>query len=205
MNIRALWQKMMDVLFPVPEVVRAVEELALLDDGVERCLAEWRGCEPPPIYFSHAVFSYRQEMVRAAIWEVKYRRNEAIAGLLGKILRKEIERITWILRWEDALVVPIPLSAEKLKERGYNQVELMLPECVNALVRVEHTVAQSHTSSRAARMANLKGIFEMVMDVRGKNIVLVDDVITTGATMSEARDMLLEAGAKGVLCVAIAH
>ncbi|MCF7843734.1 hypothetical protein K9M47_02450 [Candidatus Gracilibacteria bacterium] len=98
--------------------------------------------------------------------------------------------------------------------RGYNQAELIslslskqcsLPTISNTLIRTSSPKRQVTTKTRGERLKNQHNSFKVIKDVTGLNIVLVDDVTTTGATLSEARSVLLKAGARSVKAVTIAH
>ncbi len=112
------------------------------------------------------------------------------------------------------LIVPIPLTKKKLSERGYNQTELMAKELrfmlnvpyENVLVKKSDTVEQKSLSA-SQRRENLRGVFTVspkAADIAGKRILLIDDVCTTGSTLSEASEVLKEAGAKTVIAAAFA-
>lgn len=112
------------------------------------------------------------------------------------------------------LITPIPLHHKKLRSRGFNQsLELAkgLADSVSgtinaqALIRVRNTPAQ-HTLPRAQRIHNLKGAFTAQPSlVRGRSILLVDDILTTGATARAATKALLKAGAKDVSLLILAR
>lgn len=108
------------------------------------------------------------------------------------------------------LVVPVPLAAGRLRERGYNQAALLAaplaarlrrPCASRALARPRDT-AQQMALPRAQRAANVRGVFAVApgaaVALRGRRIALVDDVLTTGATLGEATRALLGAGAAEV-------
>jgi len=112
------------------------------------------------------------------------------------------------------LVIPVPLSYNKLRQRGFNQAGLLAKEIgsgmkmpVNDSVLVKITDTPSQTGlSRAAREVNLKNVFK-VTDARylkGKNILIVDDVFTTGSTMSSAAAVVKRAGAVQVFVITAA-
>ena len=108
------------------------------------------------------------------------------------------------------IVLPMPLSAARLRERGYNQAwelarriaaALHMPADPRLLLRVRDSAHQL-TLPPAARTANVQGVFAVeprrLTEVRGRSIALVDDVLTTGATAAEATRVLLQAGARTV-------
>lgn len=111
-------------------------------------------------------------------------------------------------------VLPIPLSRERLAERGYNQSWLLARQLSPAqadaglLLRVRHTPPQ-RTLPRSARLANLQGAFAVeplrMHGVRGRHLLLVDDVMTSGASLHSAAQVLLQAGAARVSALVLAR
>ncbi len=169
-----------------------------------------------------ALFTYRYPIVKTAIWEIKYRGNRTLvrkfAALLYTFLLDELGDATLFANFADPLLVPIPVHRQTLRERGHNQCELIAREItrldgeknltlsLSALSKIKATPHQSRLGGRAKRLANLAGSFSAdARIVRGRNIIVLDDVITTGATMNEAMKTLRAAGAKHVLGIAIAH
>lgn len=120
-------------------------------------------------------------------------------------------------RWQEPVDVLtfVPLSAQRLRERGYDQARL-LAERVGELAglpveplleKARHTGAQSHLEESSARRANVQGAYR-VLDgaaVKGRRIILVDDVVTTGATLSECAVCLKAAGAASVTALTLAR
>jgi ComF family protein len=109
-----------------------------------------------------------------------------------------------------SLLLPMPLSVERLRERGYNQAwelarrlagALRCPADAHLLLRIKHT-PQQISLPRAQRVSNVRAAFAVeprrLSEVRGAHITLVDDVMTTGATAAEAARTLLQAGAAEV-------
>ena len=112
------------------------------------------------------------------------------------------------------IIVPVPLHRIRLRERGFNQAELLAkrlaaftgrPLCLKAIKRVRPTAAQAGLS-KTKRFANLKGAFKIcdASRVTGKNILLIDDVLTTGSTLGECAKALLKAKAKSVEALVLA-
>jgi ComF family protein len=118
------------------------------------------------------------------------------------------------LNWEIDVVFPVPLSRRRLRERGYNQAALFalplalglnVPYRPKALRRVRHTRSQVDLSW-GERRENVSGAFAASSDdVSGKTILLVDDVITTGATLNACASALLSAGARAVYAFSVAR
>lgn len=122
--------------------------------------------------------------------------------------------------WENSILVPVPLSQKKLKERGYNQSEeiakelskvLNVPIVSNVLIKIKHTNSQKGLS-KTEREKNLQGVFTIkaggmsdIPQISGKKVFLVDDVYTTGSTMQECSSVLRKAGAKSVWGICIAR
>jgi len=119
-------------------------------------------------------------------------------------------------RQDDIFLVPIPLSSNRFKNRGYKQAEILAKalgkkfgfEVFNALERVKETRSQVGLDKKK-RKENIAGAFKLKNklenSIKNKNFVLVDDVLTTGATISEAGKILKKAGANRVWAIAFAR
>lgn len=204
----------LDLLFPENCLGCGRPETVLCQD----CAAELpRGLSPEGAL---AILDYQDRRVKRAIWLFKYRNKRALAKILAEVvyaaLLEELAELRLMKNFREPLLVPMPISRRRFRERGYNQVLLLARELAllggefaltpDALRKTRHTESQVETASRRERLKNLRGSFSAdPAAVRGRNIILLDDVITTGATLSEARRALREAGAKKILCVAVAH
>jgi len=168
-----------------------------------------------------AFFRYDDELVRHMIWKLKYHGDVSIADLFAEcvndVLTEELSDRALFHGFAEPLLVPIPLSKKRLRARRYNQATLLaraleaqahIPNTslAEALVKIRDTAPQT-TLSKEQRITNLKGVFAInrPQTVRNKNILLIDDVTTTGSTLREARRVLEKAGARCVVCLAIAH
>jgi ComF family protein len=149
--------------------------------------------------------------IRTAVHKLKYGKRPDLAGALGALLVEALaERVD-----RCDVVIPVPLHPLRLTTRGYNQAALLaaplaralgVPLSVRLLQRRSFVAAQARLN-REARDVNVKDAFVAVprSDVRGKHIVVVDDVVTTGSTLAACSAALLRAGASRVTCVALAR
>ncbi|MCI0619682.1 hypothetical protein L0Y40_01450 [Candidatus Wolfebacteria bacterium] len=170
-----------------------------------------------------AALRYRDPLVRAAVWALKYQRSRRASTLLAEALARELmEHLGDRALFESGtryLLAPVPLSPVRLRERGFNQAtllaealsalhpELSLTLVPDILIRTRDTAHQTALKRREERIANVQGCFAVPdpKRVRGKDIIVLDDVTTTGATMNEARWVLTDAGARSVITIAAAH
>jgi ComF family protein len=171
-----------------------------------------------------APLAYNNPLSRRIIWNLKYKRNTHALNLSSTVLYGAIYNFLQNNQATIAnlkpILIGIPMSDQRLKERGYNQAELIVKRLLRAdknnifskqanklLKKIKNTPAQTSLSNRKTRLQNLHDCFAVVdvKAVNSKMIILIDDVITTGATMREARKTLLKAGAREVLCFAVAH
>jgi ComF family protein len=148
-----------------------------------------------------------------AIHELKYAQRTHLADSLGSLLASFAQ--TWIGELKGYLIMPVPLHPRRLRSRGFNQ-SLLLARCVASktgsdldflsLRRTRFTKPQTELTSEE-RKKNVRKAFEVVNPeaVKGKTIVLVDDVATTGSTLNECAKALKKAGADSVLCLVLAR
>lgn len=117
--------------------------------------------------------------------------------------------------WDNSVLIPVPLHIKKLRERGYNQSELLANELAkilktafltDVLIKIKHTNPQMELK-KEKREKNLHGAFliKNPEKISGKKVFLVDDVYTTGFTMSECANVLRKAGAKSVWGICLAR
>jgi competence protein ComFC len=171
-------------------------------------------CEDRVLHFDAAVSAYRSRgVVRKVVHDFKYARQLHLRHLLGRWLAEALEDPRLLGRRFD-FIVPVPLHPTRKRERGFNQAELValvlrrltgLP-LQGALQRTRYTTTQTQFD-RNERMENLRGAFRLRRgsNVRDLRMLLVDDVLTTGSTLSECALVLKKAGALSVHAVTAAR
>ncbi len=181
-------------------------------DGAISSTFACANCANRTLHFETAVSAYRSRgVVRRAVHELKYDEQIQLRHLVGSWLDAALDDDRLAGRTFD-LIVPVPLHSARRRERGFNQAEVLarivaarrsIP-CQPALKRVRYTTTQT-AFDRTERMKNLHDAFRLrkKADVRDLHVLLIDDVLTTGATLSECARVLKAAGAASV-CAATA-
>ncbi len=153
---------------------------------------------PPAFDRTYAVFDYAEPIDRL-VHELKFHGKLHTASLLGLLMGQRL--LAQVSALPD-LLLPVPLHPQRLRQRGFNQSvelgrwlarEMELPLSVDGCRRRRATPAQVGQSAEARRH-NLAGAFEVVADVRGKRVALLDDVMTTGSTVDALATVLQRAG-----------
>lgn len=166
--------------------------------------------EMPHFKMCRSVFIYR-DPIKNLVRSLKYDNKKYLAETLSSFVASEFVNMAI----DVDIVVPVPISEHRRKVRGFNQAELL---CVvlkdklhidvrsDLLVKVKETSSQAYLS-KDEREKNLDGAFAVnnKAEVKGKTILVVDDVYTTGTTLNECAQTLLKAGAKEVYCVTLAR
>jgi ComF family protein len=185
---------------------------AILGDGEssDNCPS----CNDPPLLFDRAVVLGRyQNEVREVVLKMKHPRNENLSLAMGKLLGQN--RFFELAEIGADMIVPVPMYWSRRWKRGTNSAELLarclgrklgLPVWRRLLVRCKNTSPQAGLSPKM-RFSNMRGAFRVRSegDLHGRRILLVDDVLTTGATCSEAAKALKKAGAAMVAVAVVAR
>ncbi len=144
----------------------------------------------------------KESLMQHLMHQIKYRGNTELGRQLGRLIGKDLQQ-TDRFNEVDALI-PLPLFPAKEKRRGYNQATILcegIAEVMNkeilkdVIVRTQHTETQTK-KGRVERWQNMEGKFELINPgkIKNKHVLLVDDVITTGATLEACGQEILKAG-----------
>jgi len=187
--------------------------------GLQR-LSDLQTCaacqEARPNFAKAAAYGSYEGDLRELIHLLKYEQVAPAAGALGKMLGEAIDKLG--IEFGAVLVIPVPLHSSKRRQRGFNQAELIARAALkqppmaqaelatDVLERRRPTVSQIGLT-RPQRSQNIRGAFQVVHlnGVSGRNILLVDDVLTTGTTASECARVLRKPGAKQVWVATVAR
>lgn len=213
-----LWTGVLDLLFP-PKCVFCGQ---LLPDGEREVCSACRrelpwlsgpAAEQTPEWVDLAVSPLRYEgKVRESFHRYKFGGQTSYAGAYAALMAPCVEEH---LAGRFEVITWAPLSARRRRERGYDQAELLARALSRRLgvpaqallVKTRHTAAQSGLEEAAARRANARDAYRCPHPERaaGRRLLLVDDVITSGATSSECARILRQNGAKAVFCATLAR
>jgi competence protein ComFC len=213
----SFFSTVMDLLFPPKcpfchHVLR--DSRQLLCSSCEQSLPYTKNdCTQEGDYFSICVSPlYYEGVVRESFHRFKFKSATGYAGAYGKLIANCIREN---LMGQYDLISWVPLSAQRLKHRGYDQSMLLAMStaleledvAVETLIKHTDVPAQSGLGGEEHRRANIAGVYKASDPdlVAGKRILLIDDIITTGSTLSESAKTLKLAGAEQILCATLAR
>lgn len=162
-----------------------------------------------PRFHSLRAWAVFDEPIQSALHKLKYRRDLSLGDAIAAEMIPFVQRLNWRID----LVAPVPLGRQRLRERGYNQVGMIakplamglsLQYSPKALTRRKETRSQVGLS-REERHNNVQDAFQAGPGVNGKVILIMDDVSTTGSTLSSGADALYAAGARDVYALTVAR
>lgn len=198
-----------DCIEDLPRVPYACRSCATPIDSItaELCGACQR--KRPPYDSTHAVFLY-EFPISNLVAQFKFQGTISHARLLGRLMASSLKSSMPDL---PEFIIPVPLHTRRISQRGFNQsLELAryLSRCLGVALddkmvgRARHTPPQTGLSERDRRR-NVRGVFYVRKDLQGQHVAIVDDVVTTGSTVSELARTLKRAGAKRVDVWALAR
>lgn len=187
------------------------------------CINNFPEAERESASWVFPIFDYRHPPVRKAIRLFKYKNKKRLAIIFARIIYErileEIADLYKLQNFKEIILIPIPLAPKRKKERGYNQSELICTEIIkldknrnfifkkNILIKPKDTTHQANIEDRTKRLKNIIGSFIVINPeiIKNKNIILIDDVTTTGATLLEAKKSLKREGARKIIAFTVAH
>lgn len=216
--MKAFLSKLLRQIFPA----RCVSCRAESSSICPKCLRAVPPTKPLNENWITSVYSYQDPAIKKLLWQFKFEGKwsvvEDLGGTLYDHLADELAEKSLFENVSSPLIVPIPITQKKLRERGYNQSWILGKELVrrsggllvcrgDILEKTCETKTQHSIHNRRERLENLRGAYTVrrPKDVVGKDIIIVDDITTTHATLIEARRALREAGAGTILAFTIAH
>ena len=200
---------LLKLIFPPKCIVCENYGSLLCENCLKKCrkLRRHYELQLPPPHPSLDVFYYfvYEQTIRECIRHAKYLKKQfAVLREISKIAVSDM--LSRDVSFSADYVVPIPLSLKKKRYRGFNQAKVisnviskayLIPHQNSILTRQKNTRSQ-HRLNKKERMKNIKGAFKVSFDISGKKILLVDDICTTGATLTESARVLYNAGAAKV-------
>jgi len=188
-----------------------------------KCLVDSPQAERENLKWVFSLFDYRHPPIKKAVWFLKYKGKKNLARVFAEVMRdrivEELADLSILENFREPLLVPVPLAPKRKRERGFNQAELICKKLIeldknknfklekNVLIKPKDTEHQARIENRSERLKNIVGSFSIKNPerIKNRNIILIDDVTTTGATLNEARKVLKQAGAKKIIAFTVAH
>jgi ComF family protein len=209
-NIVRILNKLLDILFPIECLICEKEGF----DLCQNCLEKLQPPKKQNFPWIVSLGNYHDKNMEHIMRHIKRQPNERAASILAKafsdmIMNRPVDPSSWI-------IIPIPIYKNRFRERGYNQSELLakpiatlfgFPVSIKTLVKIKQTKKQGTSKSKEERAQNISGSFAVKNNkhIINKNVILIDDIATTGSTLSEARKTLLAAGARRVMAWTVAN
>jgi ComF family protein len=194
------------------ESLRIIQKPTCLKCGMPHARSR-HGCERceeyPETLFVRSYAHYEGSLLRALV-HLKYRPNQDVARIMGRWLAEICEKN----QWRGTVIIPVPLGKKRIKQRGYNQAKLIsdgladeigVPVRNNILLRTRETRSQVGLDP-TARFDNVQNAFQARPHlVKNQVVFLVDDLLTTGATLVACTEALIEAGVSRVFGLTVAR
>ena len=177
--------------------------------------------------YIYSLYEYRNKYVKKLLTDAKYRKRHSGLKFFGNVMADYIKEITneetELQNYTNVFIIPVPISKNRLKERGFNQSEIIVSEIFrylnkgnylygnNIIYKIKDKTPQASIHSRQERINSPKGTFKINSEhklhekLKGSLCIVVDDITTTGGTISEMRRILTESGAAKCIGLTIAH
>jgi ComF family protein len=172
-------------------------------------------CRKTPPFFDRVMaITFYQDVLQEAIQQFKFHHKTSLGKPLAHLMLTHLTPDVDLSPYQ--AILPVPLHKIRQRQRGYNQAAILakilaqhfhLPLLTNNLIRIRHTHSQALLKGRKERQENVKNAFQVVNPsvLQDKQVILVDDVMTTGATVNECAKTLKQAGVKSVLVLALSR
>ena len=195
-----------------------------------KCLANSPIAERESAKWVFSLFDYRHPPIKKSLWLFKYKGKKRLASIFAEVMYdkivEELSELSVMENFRDPILIPIPLSKKRYRERGYNQTELICKKLIkinnlrpgvdmqlenNILIKPKETEHQARIHNRRERLENIIGSFAIKNTkkkselIKNRNIILIDDITTTGATLAEAKKTLKKEGVRKVIAFTVAH
>lgn len=166
------------------------------------------------LHFDYCINLLKYEnLIREKIIDYKFNEQAYLYMTFAKIMLKD-KKICRFLKERYDIIIPVPMHKQKEKLRGYNQAELITKEVSKklnivtyeeCLIKAKNNLVQS-TLNKTERIKNVRNAFEIKEEnkIIGKNIILFDDIYTTGSTVNECSRLLKKSGAKNIVAITLA-
>ena len=210
---------MLELIYPsVCGICEKIDKEYLCEECKEKlkkyCINEIEDCkENKRVYYDHKIKILRYEnIVREKIIEYKFNEKTYLYNTMEKIILND-EKICSFLKKYD-IIIPVPMYKKRKQSRGYNQTELISKklakdlkiESSNKVLRKVIDTKKQSTLTKKERIKNVENAFNVVnsKSIENKNVILLDDIFTTGSTLNECSRMLKLAGTKEIAILTIA-
>lgn len=236
------------ILDSILNLVFPVKCISCGKNGVDlclKCLKDAPGAERESAKWIFPIYDYRHPAIKKSLWLLKYKGKKRLAKLFAEIIYdkilEELSELSIMENFREPILIPIPLSPKRYRERGYNQAQLLCEEIIkinnlrysidigdvnkntdirhgvylqlenNILIKIKDTIHQARIKDRRLRLKNLSDSFAIknaeknISLVKNRNIILIDDITTTGATLNEAKKVLKQSGVRKIIAFTVAH
>lgn len=208
-TLNTIFVHIIDFIFPPNEYEIAIRNVSYLD-----FINKVKPAPLPPYTFIKSILAYKDPLNRELVWQIKYKNNKKAIKIAGQAL------YDYLLKYKEnkIVLIPIPISNKRLRERGYNQCELLIDEIIkfdkenkfikntSILKRSVHREKQTF-KNRKQRIIESENIFSLVpsTNLLNEKIIIIDDVVTTGSTAKQGYDLFIKHGYKNVEVLSLAR
>lgn len=214
MGIKKIIKNIFDFIFPLNESESFLEKTTPY-----KLYSKYQILNPEVKKYTFAVFDYSYQDIRNLILGIKFKNKisyiEKLSPALYDLIVDKIYELENFENFKNPVITCVPLSKKRKRERGFNQSERIIKNLqrqglnfetdFNILKKIKNTKPQSSLRNRLDRFKNVKGCFECHKNIKGRNIILIDDVVTTCATVNEIKKVLKRSGARKIVVFALAH